>query len=92
VLPQQIPERAPKSSPNQALSSTQRFIFRAEAFQHYVLNQEKVVLPPLVSPRVFFYLWLLAGLIMIAGLIIAFWPWIGLWVAPWIELVVDNAL
>lgn len=54
-----------------------RSIFRAEALQHYQENQEKVVLPPLVSPRIFGYLWLIAGLTALAGLLIAFWPWMG---------------
>jgi hypothetical protein len=59
------------------LPSTERSIFRAEALQRYAQNQEKVVLPHLVSPRAFVYLWLLAGLIMVAGLLLTFWPWIG---------------
>lgn len=77
VFPQQTTDSVKNSSPAEALPSTQRFIFRAEALQHYVQNQEKVVLPPLVSPRAFSYLWLLAGLVMMTGLITAFWPWIG---------------
>jgi hypothetical protein len=59
------------------LPSTERSIFRAEALQRYIQNQEKVVLPHLVSPRAFVYLWVLASLIMVAGLILAFWPWMG---------------
>lgn len=53
---------------------TERAIFRAEAIQHYRENQDKVVLPRLVSPRVFRYLWILALLLLLAGSIIAFWP------------------
>jgi hypothetical protein len=52
-------------------------IFRAEARRRYMHNQEKVVLPRLVSPKVFVYLWILALLFMAAGSIIAFWPLIG---------------
>jgi len=60
--------------------STERSIFRAEARQHYLRNQEQVVLPRLASPRVFIYLWILALLLMLAGASIAFWPLIGpLW-------------
>ena len=51
-----------------------RSIFRAEARKHYIQNQEKVVLPRLVSPQIFVYLWILALLVMAAGSIIAFWP------------------
>ena len=51
-----------------------RSIFRAEARERYIQNQEKVVLPRLVSPQVFVYLWILALLVMAAGSIIAFWP------------------
>jgi len=58
------------------LPSTERSIFRAEALQRYAQNQEKVVLPHLVSPRAFVYLWLLAGLILLAGLLLTFWPWL----------------
>jgi len=54
----------------------ERSIFRSEALQHYQENQEKVVLPPLVSPRIFIYLWALAGFMMVAGLLLACWPWI----------------
>jgi hypothetical protein len=61
------------------LPSTERSIFRAEALQRYAQNQEKVVLPNLVSPRAFVFLWLLAGFIMMAGLFLTFWPWLEQW-------------
>lgn len=51
-----------------------RSIFRAEARKRYIQNQEKVVLPRLVSLQVFAYLWILALLFMATGSIIAFWP------------------
>ena len=54
-----------------------RSIFRAEARQHYIQNQEKVVLPPLVSRRIFVFLWILALLLMLAGSLIVFWPLIA---------------
>jgi hypothetical protein len=59
------------------MRATQRSIFRSEALQHYIQNQEKVVLPRLVSPRIFIYLWILALTLMVAGAIIAFWPLIA---------------
>ena len=57
-------------------SSAGRSIFRSEALRHYQENQDKVVLPPLASPRVFVYLWILAGLTIVIGLILAGWSWI----------------
>jgi hypothetical protein len=54
-----------------------RSIFRAEARQHYIRNQEKVVMPPLVSRRIFVLLWILGLLLMLAGSLIVFWPLIG---------------
>jgi hypothetical protein len=54
----------------------ERSIFRAQALQHYIENLEKVVLPNLVSPRAFALLWITATLVMIAGLIFAFRPWL----------------
>jgi hypothetical protein len=59
------------------MRATQRSIFRSEALQHYIQNQEKVVLPRLISPRIFVYLWILALTLMVAGAIIAFWPLIA---------------
>ena len=76
MFPQQTTNSVNNGSPTQALPPAERSIFRSEALQHYIQNQEKVVLPRLVSPRSFAYLWVLAGLSMLAGLTIAFWPWI----------------
>ena len=61
-----------------SMPSTERSVFRAEALQHFVQNQEKVVLPNLVSPRAFLFFWIVAALIMVAGLILVLWPWMGL--------------
>lgn len=61
-----------------SMPNTGRSVFRAEALQRFVQNQEKVVLPNLVSPRAFLFLWILAALIMVAGLILVLWPWMGL--------------
>ena len=75
-----MPLPASKSVTNvgtESTPSTQRSIFRAEALQHFVQNQEKVVLPNLVSPRAFLFLWILATVVMLVGLLLAFWPWLG---------------
>jgi hypothetical protein len=58
----------------------ERAIFREEAVQHYIQNEEKVELPTVVSPRYFAYLWIVSLLLMAVGLIIAFWPLIQQWV------------
>ncbi len=70
-------DRVQNGGPANALPSTGRTIFRSEARQRYVQNQEKMVLPRLVSPRVFVYLWILALLLTVAGSIIALWHLIG---------------
>ncbi len=49
-------------------------IFRTEAYQHYLENKEKVVLPRLISARFFTLLWITALLLGALGSIIAFWP------------------
>jgi hypothetical protein len=67
-------DRVQDSTGAKAMPTSGRSIFRAEAHKHYIQNQEKVVLPRLVSPQVFVYLWILALLVMAAGSIIAFWP------------------
>jgi len=43
---------------------------------HYLQNQEKVVLPRLISTKLFRILWLIALLLMAVGSIVAFWPMI----------------
>ena len=80
MFPQQTTNSVKNGGPTQALPPAERSIFRSEALQHYIQNQEKVILPRLVSPRSFTYLWILAGLSMLAGSAIAFWPWIEEWV------------
>lgn len=52
----------------------ERDIFRAEAREHYIRNQERIELPRLISTRLFRYLWAAALLLMAAGALIAFWP------------------
>jgi hypothetical protein len=76
VFPQQTTNSVNNGGSTKVPAPAERSIFRSEALQHYIQNQEKVVLPRLVSPRSFAYLWIFAGLSMIAGLMTAFWPWI----------------
>ena len=66
--------RVENGGPDQALPSTQRSIFRNEARQRYIQNQERVVVPRLASPRTFEYLWIVALLLTLIGSLIAFWP------------------
>lgn len=49
--------------------NTRRSIFRDEAIRRYVESREKSVLPRLVSPRTFLYLWLLLGLLVMSSII-----------------------
>lgn len=63
--------------------SVRRGIFRLEALQHYIENEEKVELPMVVSPRFFVYLWIVSLFLMVAGLVITFWPLIQQWIGNW---------
>jgi hypothetical protein len=51
-----------------------RQIFRIEAYENYVQNKERVVMPRLASSKGFAALWAIAGLLMASGLVMAFWP------------------
>lgn len=42
-------------------------IYRPTALQHYLQANEQTVLPPLVRPRTFLFLWLLLALLLAAG-------------------------
>lgn len=46
-----------------------RSIFREEAIRRYVESKEKAVLPRLVSPQTFAYLWFLLGLLSVSSLV-----------------------
>lgn len=50
----------------------QRSIFRKTALQHYTRGREQEVLPRMVAPPVFQFLWLLLGLFSLGGLM-AWW-------------------
>jgi hypothetical protein len=67
-------DRVPYGEPAEALPSAERSIFRAEARQHYIQKQQRVVMPRLVSPRIFVYLWILALFLTALGSVIAFLP------------------
>ena len=54
-----------------------RVIFRSEVLERYIQNESKTVMPRYVSPKHFNYLWALAGVFLITGLIVVAWPWIG---------------
>lgn len=50
------------------MNTVNRPIFRTEAVDSYLQNQEQAVLPRFIAPRTFIYLWvLLAGLILSGG-------------------------
>ncbi len=54
------------------MAEPSRSIFRTSAINHYIQKREKDILPRLVTPPVFLFLWVLFGLLMIAGLL-AWW-------------------
>lgn len=51
-----------------------RSIFRAQALDEYLREQEKAVLPRVISPRVFGLLWAVAAVLLALGFGIVFWP------------------
>lgn len=69
----------PQSERSLAPDVGERSIFRAEARQHYLANQEKVVFPRLLSHKLFLLLWLIALAFLVAGALITFWPLINIW-------------
>jgi hypothetical protein len=78
-----ITDSAEHGNNGQTPVSGKRSIFREEAFQHYIANEEKVELPMVVSPRFFVFLWIVSLLLMVVGLVIAFWPLIQQWLENW---------
>jgi hypothetical protein len=77
VFQEPTSDRDQNSEPAEAPPSADRAIFRPEARQRYIQNQEKMALPRLASPRVFVYLWIAALIFTVVGFIVAFWPLIG---------------
>ncbi|OUL25479.1 hypothetical protein BV372_27795 [Nostoc sp. T09] len=51
------------------MTNLPRSIFREDAVRRYLEGREKSILPRLVSPRTFIYLWLLLGLLSVSSLI-----------------------
>src|SRR5947207_6423043 len=49
------------------MSPTKRSIFRERAIHHYAQSREKDVLPRLVSPPVFLFLWMVLSLCLVLG-------------------------
>ena len=54
--------RSPQD-PQPETPAVRRSIFREDAVRRYAAGQEKTVLPQLVSPRTFTYLWVLLSLL-----------------------------
>jgi hypothetical protein len=50
------------------MAVSKRNIFRGKALQHYAASREKEVLPRLISPPVFVFLWLLLALLLVASI------------------------
>jgi len=50
------------------MAVSKRNIFRGKALQHYAASRQKEVLPRLISPPVFVFLWLLLALLLFASL------------------------
>jgi hypothetical protein len=51
------------------MSPTKRSIFRERAIQHYAQSRDQDVLPHFVSPPVFLFLWMIASLCLVLGLL-----------------------
>jgi hypothetical protein len=49
------------------INAPHRPIFRTDAVRRYMQNQQKPVLPRFVYPRALLYLWILLGLLFLAG-------------------------
>ena len=50
------------------MAVSKRNIFRGKALQHYAASREKEVLPRLISPPVFVFLWLLLAFLLVASI------------------------
>jgi hypothetical protein len=55
------------SNPQTSPALWPRSIFRADAVRRYIQNQHKTVLPRLVCPHTFLYVWILLVLLFLAG-------------------------
>ncbi len=54
------------------MANSQAPIFRAKAWQRYIERHDEAIFPKLISPRVFFFLWLALGLLITMGLLTMF--------------------
>ena len=54
---------------NQDQGQGHRSIFRARALQSHMAGKEETILPKMVRPKVFIFLWILVGLLMAASLL-----------------------
>jgi hypothetical protein len=61
---------SPKETLHDDRQLTKHSIFRDEALRRYVESQEKSVLPRLLSPKIFIYLWLLVALLIVGSILI----------------------
>lgn len=51
------------------MAVSKRTIFRGKALQYYAASRQKEILPRLISPPVFVFLWLLLALLLVASLL-----------------------
>lgn len=49
------------------MKSNHHPIFRADAVRRYIQSQQRAVLPRLICPRTFLYLWVLLALLLLAA-------------------------
>jgi hypothetical protein len=63
------------------MTGSRRSIFRTEAVRRYIQNQREAVLPRFVCPSTFLYLWILLGLLLVAGCCVT-WLARGLLLTP----------
>lgn len=63
---QENPDEEPELG---SLKDTKQFIFRDDAVRRYIESREKSVLPRLLSPQTFLYLWSLLGLLAASSFI-----------------------
>jgi hypothetical protein len=74
MVPELLPDRTHPSENVGDDPVATRSIFRPQALEQYVHNQERAVFPRLVSPRSFRFLWFLATVLMILGIAVSLWP------------------
>ena len=73
------------------MNSTNRSIFRSDAVQRYIEARQKAILPRFVRPRMFAFMWLLLGLLLISG-VTAFRTQVPIYVQGVAVVVHDGVL